>query len=477
MRLSFRKNLLLFFVFFALIPTILLILTGYYIASQPISSPYEAAHESNLELIDYHNDLLFQQLVSILYNYPEDTIFSTPLEFLIRNDSLIFINTLYSDYPVQDFIKTVIKTARQKEKGFFQYQDNTWQYYRLENKFGHQVIGGICHKGRYNEITEQFSRAKIEESSQKYLKYEYLSFLFIIFVGLLILIGLTAFFFSARLSRKLSEPINQLTLASQKVATGDFKQQIEPTGPGEIRLLIENFNRMTSELDTVTAKLSQSERVAAWRHIARRFAHELKNPLQPILVSLFRIEKKLKESGEYETYRDSLTAITEEINNLTELANRFSSLAKLPPPDFKEVNLNGFLKSIAELYRDELMPYNFKLHLPDNDIKFKLDEVYFREAIHNLLLNAIDATETGNEIGIKLEENSNNIQIAIYDTGSGIEAEKLKSVRMPYFTTKAKGTGLGLAIVEKTVNELKGSVTIQSEIDKGTTITILLPKG
>ena len=233
---------------------------------------------------------------------------------------------------------------------------------------------------------------------------------------------------------------------------------------------------MTGELETVTAKLSQSERVAAWRHIARRFAHELKNPLQPILVSLYRIEKKLKETGEYETYRDSLSAITEEINNLTELANRFSSLAKLPPPELKEVSLNESLRSIAELYRDELAPYAFEIDLPDYDIRYSLDEVYFREAIHNLLLNAIDATEIGKKIGIKLDEDQRTIKIQIYDNGCGIDEEKLQSIRMPYFTTKEKGTGLGLAVVEKTVNELKGSLAISSKIGVGTTITIELPK-
>ena len=476
MKLSFRKNLLLFFVFFALIPTILLILAGYYIASQPISNAFEDSEQNNLELVDYYNDLLYQQLVTVLYNFPEDTIISSPLEFLIRNDSLLFINTLYTKYNIQDFTAFVKKTARNKENGFFQYENNYWQYYRLTNKFGHTVIGGICHKERYNEMVQNFSQAKIEESSRKYIHYEYLSFLLIIFVGLLVLIALTALFFSARLSRKLSEPINKLTLASQKVATGDFKQQIEPVGPGEIRLLIENFNRMTGELETVTAKLSQSERVAAWRHIARRFAHELKNPLQPILVSLYRIEKKLKETGEYETYRDSLSAITEEINNLTELANRFSSLAKLPPPELKEVSLNESLRSIAELYRDELAPYAFEIDLPDYDIRYSLDEVYFREAIHNLLLNAIDATEIGKKIGIKLDEDQRTIKIQIYDNGCGIDEEKLQSIRMPYFTTKEKGTGLGLAVVEKTVNELKGSLAISSKIGVGTTITIELPK-
>lgn len=477
MNLSFRKTLLLFFIFFALIPTILLILTGYYLASQPFSSPYESSEEDNLELVDYYNGLFFEQLVTLLYDYPEDTTISSPLEFLIRNDSLIFINTRFTRYDITEFIKTIKESSQKKEYGFFKFENSYWQYYRLENKYRHQVYGGFAHDQRYNEMIKNFSQSKVTASSRKYLQYEYLSFLLIVFVGILLLIALTAFLFSARLSRKLSEPISKLTLASQKVATGDFKHKITPVGPGEIRLLIENFNQMTSELESVTNQLSQSERVAAWRHIARRFAHELKNPLQPILVSLFRIEKKLKESGDYENYQDSLAAITEEINNLTELASRFSSLAKLPPPDLKKVNLIDSLKSIAELYREELAPYDFKLHLPEEEIYYNLDEVYFREAIHNLLLNAIDATKEGNEIGIRLDEDSKNIKITISDTGSGIDPDKLKSVRMPYFTTKNKGTGLGLAVVEKTVNELKGSLVIQSEVNKGTSITMFLPKG
>jgi nitrogen fixation/metabolism regulation signal transduction histidine kinase len=308
------------------------------------------------------------------------------------------------------------------------------------------------------------------------LKLRYVTFLALLFISLALVAVIVAYLFSTRFSRNLSRPVLQLSRAAEKIADGDFTQRVTTTAVGEIKTLVDSFNRMSGQLDEMTSRLAQTERVAAWRSIARRFAHELKNPLQPILVSLYRIEKKLQGSKDFDQVRQPLKAASEELKHLVDLADRFSQLAKLPPPSVKDVNLGELLKSIAQLYEPLLAPFDFRLELPEEEVQYRLDPTYFREALHNLLQNAVDASSPGGLIELKLAVGSDTVNILVTDTGCGMPSEVAASARIPYFTTKEKGDGLGLAIVEKTVNELGGRVLIESREGQGTTATIELPR-
>jgi nitrogen fixation/metabolism regulation signal transduction histidine kinase len=231
---------------------------------------------------------------------------------------------------------------------------------------------------------------------------------------------------------------------------------------------------MAEQLDQMTARLSQTERVAAWRQVARQFAHELKNPLQPILVSLYRLEKQLAGSALWEQVNRPLRAAREEVQHLTLLAERFSSLAKLPPPTITPVELNSLVVSTVELYRDELRQFDFRVELPGENVTVNTDAGYLREALHNLLQNAIDACPPGAGITVTVEIGRGGPSLSVADTGVGMDASTLSSARLPYFTTKAKGNGLGLAIVERSMAELGGRLSVESEKGKGTRVTIIL---
>ncbi len=130
---------------------------------------------------------------------------------------------------------------------------------------------------------------------------------------------------------------------------------------------------------------------------------------------------------------------------------------------------------MVELYREQLDNFDFSLNLPTEIVQARIDPTYFREAVHNLLKNAIDASRPGGRIVLSLTLQAQLVNISVRDFGAGMSPETMRSARMPYFTTKDKGSGLGLAVVEKTISELGGQVLIDSKPNHGTTVSILLP--
>jgi nitrogen fixation/metabolism regulation signal transduction histidine kinase len=229
-------------------------------------------------------------------------------------------------------------------------------------------------------------------------------------------------------------------------------------------------------LNQTAARLAQTERVAAWRQVARRFAHELKNPIQPILISLYRIEKQLINTDAYDNIYEPLKAASDELKHLTSLAERFSSLAKLPEPSMERVNLSEIVLSVAALYEEQMKAYRFEYLSAEKDIFGIVDPAYLREALHNVIQNAVDASREGDRIILKLAVENGRIEISLQDFGEGMDTETVASARLPYFTTKEQGSGLGLAIVEKSVSEMGGGLHVESIKGQGTTVCISLPQ-
>jgi nitrogen fixation/metabolism regulation signal transduction histidine kinase len=287
--------------------------------------------------------------------------------------------------------------------------------------------------------------------------------------------ALVAVVLSRRTSAHLAEPITATTRVVNDIARGDFTRRVNADAAGEIGVLIESVNRMAEQLDDLTQRLTQSERVAAWRGVARRFAHELKNPLQPIAVSLYQIRKALDEGAPAEKVRSPLASIDEEIRHLTKLAERFSALSKMPPPDPKTEDLAALVKSIGDLYAEKLTGHGFRLSVTDRPVYAEIDPTYLREAIHNLLKNAEEATEAGDQIELSLTTATGRAVISVKDHGRGMNSEQMASARLPYFTTKQRGSGLGLAVVEKVAADSGGRLDIESAPETGTTARLIIP--
>ena len=474
MKSTFGKKLFRYFLVFALTPTIILSLIGYYLTVETRDLQHENGTVPSSIPANYFNELLFNKINSCVDFWTAHPHPVPYLDFLFVCTSETVTFHQGKENITDETIASIRRNAGILESGFVESDNDIIQYIIRTIDDSTTLCAGLVHDEGYQYLIEtiqtDFARRSSEESLDDYFIY-FLAFVFILLTVLMIILS---YFLSKKISTSLSSPLQELSLASQRISKGEFKYRIDVQGVGEIKTLIENFNHMTRQLETTTARLAQAERVAAWRQLARRFAHELRNPLQPILVSLYRLEKILKDSELKTQVEEPLRAASEEIKHLTKLADRFSSLAKLPAPTLKMTSLNELLTSIATLYREQLQPFDFHLNLPNDEIHYEVDETYFREAVHNLLKNAIEASPTHETIVLGLD-NENGIAVYVKDNGPGMSEEILRSARIPYFTTKEKGSGIGLAVVEKIANELNGQLIIQSGQNEGTKVTILLP--
>jgi len=475
MESTFGKRLFRLFLLFSLTPSIILALIGYYFASESSFSHQPDQQLFSNELTGYYNDFAFQHIkAEVLQSAREADAGQPSIDFLVEISDTIYTAT-HSRGPITPALVEKLATV-ERDQGFIQQDSIFYQYCRIGMPDGGFVVGGMIHGPEYGRLMQAVQANQARVSSRRALLGNYLYFLAVMFVVIGLVTLIMSYYFSSRIARSLSHPLLELSRASRRIAGGDFNQQVESSGVGEIQTLITNFNLMARRLEITTTRLAQSERVAAWRQVARRFAHELKNPLQPIMVSLYRIEKSLEDSDHLQQIKEPLRAASEELKHLTELAERFSRLAKLPPAKLETVCLNDLLASVAELYREQMTDYDFAIKLPAEKMFARIDATYFREALHNLLKNAAEATESRGKIELSLGGTESDILIRVQDNGKGMSQEVASSARIPYYTTRSDGSGLGLAVVDKTVNEISGSLIIESEEGAGTTVTISLPR-
>lgn len=477
MESSFGKRLFRLFLLFSLIPAVLLALVGYYLASEHGLMADTRESLSPAKLAGYYNDYLFARIDKDIEGFMDTRdagTLSSDFAFEVTDGVVEFIKDP-GDISASLAAK-LVEAAANRPHGFVESDGRFFQYCKKSISDNDFILGGLAHDAKYADLLQSIQADHAEASSSRALLSNYIHFLAVLFIVLALLTGGFAYYFSSRISKSLAYPLLELSDASQKIAGGDFQQQVNASGAGEVQTLIDNFNAMARQLGSTTARLARSERVAAWRHVARRFAHELKNPLQPILVSLYRIEKALKSSQQYRQVEEPLKAASQEVKHLTELAERFSQLAKLPPPSLQTINVNEQLQSIANLYKEHLADYHFSLELPHETIHAQVDPTYFREAVHNLLQNAVDASDKGGRIILALHGADARAVVTVRDFGKGMSNNVLSSARIPYFTTKEKGSGLGLAVVEKIIDELGGDLSIHSKERQGTTVTVSLPR-
>ena len=281
------------------------------------------------------------------------------------------------------------------------------------------------------------------------------------------------------LSKSTTGPIKDLAEGFKKVGEGDLSVSVQSKAKDEIAFLITSFNAMVSELKNTQQKLIQSERIAAWRDVARQISHEIKNPLTPIQLSLHRLRKKIIIPDENtDAIEESFKTIEEEIESLRRLASEFSEFARMPKPSLTVCSITAVIQGAASLYKKNTKNVPLQLDLAENIPDCLIDPEQLKRALINIITNGIDATpDNGNPVKIKcsLPASSHTIEIVISDGGAGMDAETLNHIFDPYFTTKSGGTGLGMNIVKRIIEEHNGSITITSTPGKGTTAAIQLP--
>jgi len=332
-----------------------------------------------------------------------------------------------------------------------------------------------------NETEEAVSFYYSVENSQTGIKVTF-AIIYIIVVTLLLFLSTSiAISFASRLTK----PIINLIGASDSISKGALDVKVpELDTDEEFKQLNQNFNQMIERLKEQQDKLLITERYEAWENVARKLAHEIKNPLTPIQLSIDSLREKYKEklAHERQDFEKYLETINRQIKDIEKLVNEFSNFARMPSPIMKKTDIVKLVnKSLDFIKLSSKNSINLKTRL-----KFKYingDEEQLNRVLINLIKNSEESFLEKNQkepdfkgnIDIEIDDDNDYIFLRIIDNGTGIT--DAKKAMTPYFTTKKTGTGLGLPIVTKIINEHSGNFTIKNKKDKnGTIIIITFPK-
>ncbi|MFH0736853.1 MAG: ATP-binding protein [bacterium] len=424
-------------------------------------------------------------------------------EFYLNSDASKVSNYLeeYSYYAWGSLRDIVIKANSDLGLNFTLYKNNRVQYSTYYDYYYFEDISKILNPKIYQRLV-------LEKSSEQYLNYsikgntiksyfkriklfgdEYIlevndifnvSYIVMNNVDIdLFLFGTYSFviiliiILSIIITNKLSSPIIRLTEMTQKVSNGDLNVQLKVEQKGEIAELITGFNKMVTEIKRMQNELSIKERENAWKEMAKQVAHEIKNPLTPMKLSVQLLEQAYRDKSPKfdQIFEKVMTTIINQIEILKNIASEFSVVAKLPPVKISIVNLIDVINEVLQLYSAEKIQFEF-------DIKNQIplissDSEQLKRVLINLIKNSIEADS--DKIKIELISHSNLIELLIHDNGSGIPEANREKIFDDKFTTKPNGMGIGLFLVKNILKSI--NATIELPISKsGTTIfKITLP--
>jgi signal transduction histidine kinase len=297
--------------------------------------------------------------------------------------------------------------------------------------------------------------------------------------GALLIALLLIWWFSAR----ITQPVEELAVAARDVASGRWDARIDVRTYDEVGQLATAFNDMTRTLGVQKERLLQTERVAAWRELARKLAHELRNPLFPLQITVENLQRSRQLDHEQfmEVFTESTATLKTELANLNSIVARFSDFSKMPSPRFERMTVNETLREVLRLFDAQFNEVGKpaitrELFLKDDLPEIDGDPELLHRAFQNVVLNAVDAMPAGGTLTLRTSDLDGKIRVEIADTGNGLTSAESARLFTPYYTTKPQGTGLGLAIVQSVVSDHHGTVSISSEEGRGTTIRIDLPQ-
>jgi len=271
----------------------------------------------------------------------------------------------------------------------------------------------------------------------------------------------------------MSYPIRNLTKAMSSVKKGDLNVQIENKERGELKGLIDGFNTMVHELRNNQDELAVFEREKAWKEMARQVAHEIKNPLTPMKLSMQQLIISFHVKKEsFENLFDKLTTtILNQIENLNQIASEFSNFARMPRLNLERVDLLSVIRDIAILYSDKQL--NVIITNEVNQAVIEADITQLRRLFINMIRNSIQANSSF--VGINTKQELGKYIISVSDNGGGIPSAFRGRIFDENFTTKEKGMGIGLKLAKKYLEEINGEINLIDSSSTGTTFQICIP--
>ena len=510
-----NRKYIVFFSLFTLIPSLLISIFSLFLFSfalekyfdnkitLAVNNSYELAKnyidekrnkiESDIILVSFDlnkNLQIFENNINYLQNFLNTQRYLRNLDqiHIIDKDQKILFSSSESDYlPVEQRAIDMVLNDDKPLKIINAYENKSAAIIKIpsiNNAFLY-VVKFLDHdiSNYLKESQEAINFYYTVEDQRTGIKFTF-ALIYIIIVTLLLFLSITI---AIRFSSRFFISINNLISASKEIGEGNLNTKVPNIiADKEIELLNKNFNSMINQLKVQQEKLLISERHEAWEHVARKLAHEIKNPLTPIQLSIDNLKSKYEkyiDISDKEKYDKNLNTILTQIKQIENLVNEFSDFARMPKPMFRINNLIDLINSNIELLREIDHTIDINLIFSKNDnLNLSCDNEQISRVIFNLIKNSIEsiqekALKIGNfdkKISIEIKRINNYIAINIFDNGIGFSIKTTKELIKPYYTTKKKGSGLGLSIVNKIINDHNGTIQFNSNTT-GTNIIVKLP--
>ena len=344
---------------------------------------------------------------------------------------------------------------------------------RVEDGNGYQSSYSYINDPKFKRIGIVEFQFTQDNSEIEYELREFISRLSLVYLLMLIIAIALAYFLSSYITKSIKS-------ISDKMEQTQLNQRNEKillnAASSEIEILVDAYNNMIDQLEESAIKLAKSEREQAWREMAKQVAHEIKNPLTPMRLSVQSFERKF--NPEDENIREKLSeyskTLIQQIDVMSAIASAFSDFAKMPTQNKEEIEVISVIKLAIDIFNDE----SIQFHSEEKELFAFLDKTQLIRVLTNLVKNALQATEeTENpEIIVDVSSESEFLKISVSDNGKGITNELKELIFEPKFTTKTSGMGLGLAMIKNIIEAYDGNISFTSEKNKGTTFTVILPK-
>ena len=442
----------------------------------------------------YTDDVIREKLNSVqtevkakLGDFEELSIYENGnyMQYILQKFAKVF----YTDINLYDNEGYLLATSRPKvfNVGLLSEQMNPIAYQQMKfnqiSEFVHdENIGKLDYSSAYlpfyNKKGDRMGFINLQHFGQQREFENQIQKFMVAIINVFILLLAISIVLAIFISAWLTSPLRILQESFASVKFGKYNEQISYDREDEIGALVKDYNQKLLELEFAAQQLAKSERESAWREMAKQVAHEIKNPLTPMKLSvqqLLRVyDPEDPKSGE--KLQKVANSMIEQIDALTNIANEFSSFAKMPNPLESRFDLVSLVRGVAEVFK---VPGKFELDITVNpDAIFVLaDKDQFVRVFNNLIKNsiqAIPADRTG-KIAIDMAQNDSKVLVKITDNGVGIDPSKVGKIFVPYFTTKSTGTGLGLAMVKQIIENHQGTIDFDTELGVGTTFEIVLP--
>jgi len=459
------------------------IITGF-VTFRYINSLYSTKNVQNLR--EKTHSVLSELQQKLVLNGPLSTAIGNDLYFLLNKFSLIF----FTDINLYDLHGNLMASSRPQifEEGLLSTKMDNLAFYELNtNKKSMFVQEEKI--GNYQFLSAYMPLRNGQDELIGYLDLPYfakqgeirneLSTFFVAFLNIYVILIVLAVVIALFIATYITRPLRVIREKMSMVKLGKSNEKLGWIRKDEIGLLVEEYNNMIDKLAQSAAQLAQSERESAWREMARQVAHEIKNPLTPMKLSVQLLQRAWdeKETDWDQRLKRFSNSLIEQIDTLSAIASEFSDFAQMPQSRLEVLKLEEIVQNAFDLFHNqEIFEARFVMaqHAP---YMIRADKKQLHRVFSNLFRNSIQAFPLGHKgiITIALHKDHHQIRLDFTDNGSGIPADQQKRIFSPNFTTKSGGMGLGLPMVKNIIQECGGEISFRSEENFGTTFTLVFP--